>query len=110
MANSLKSLRINVTDRKATFYNVAAVRKFPFYETFLDQQRFHQGHVSINLLTEANRSTIIMLPARCKGYKQLAMYITIKVFNVRIVLPSLRFVAALKLFKATCVNKHSRTH
>ena len=51
-----------------------------------------------------------MLPARCKGYKQLAMYITIKVFNVRIVLPSLRFVAALKLFKATCVNKHSRTH
>lgn len=51
-----------------------------------------------------------MLPARCKGYKQLAMYITIKVFNVRIVLPSLRFVAALKLFKATCVNNHSRTH
>ena len=50
-----------------------------------------------------------MLPARCKGYKQLAMYITIKVFNVRIVLPSLRFVAALKLFKATCVNKHSQT-
>ena len=51
-----------------------------------------------------------MLPVRCKGYKQLAMYITIKVFNMRIVLPSLRFVAALKLFKATCVNKHSRTH